>query len=601
MRFALFFVLTSFPVYLISQSDRWQQKINYQIDVQFDVTNHQFNGIQQIEYFNQSPDTLHQLFFHLYLNAFQPGSSMDIRSSYLIDPDRRVGNRISRLKTDEIGFQKINSLKINGENNSFHIEETILEINLNKPILPGAKTWIELAFSAQVPLQVRRNGRDSREGIAYSMAQWYPKLCQYDYQGWHANPYIAREFYGIWGDFNVTIQMDSKYMVGATGYLKEKKKNGNLTSWVFSAPNVHDFVWSADPDYREIIFERPDGVMLQFLFKPGEKTTDNWEKLPGIMDKVFDYANRRFGQYPYSKYAFLQGGDGGMEYPMATLITGERNLNSLVGVSVHELMHSWYQMVLASNESLYPWMDEGFTSYASNEIMNYLAENGLIDDEPSLFPQESSYNGYINFTKSGYEEPLITHADHFSTNAAYGIGSYSKGAVFLHQLEYIIGLQNHQIGLLKYYDEWKFKHPNVNDCIRVFEKISNIELDWYKEYFVNSTHTIDYGIQSVEEVNSGTSVKLKRIGKMPMPIDLYIVDIEGNVTIYHIPLELMRGEKKMEFEEFDYRIEKDWYWVNPDYELTIPLPKSKIRYLEIDASLRLADVDRSNNKLLIQP
>jgi len=584
-----------------SQSNRWQQRIEYQIDVIFDASKHQFNGTQLITYFNNSPDTLDQLFFHLYLNAFQPGSSMDLRSSYLIDPDRRVGTRISKLSPEEIGFQKINFLSVNGKEPNFKVEETILEISLDEPILPNSSVKIELKFSAQVPVQIRRNGRDSREGIAYSMAQWYPKLCEYDYQGWHSNPYIAREFYGVWGDFDVNIKIDSNYFVGATGILKEKKNLQNLTSWYFQADNVHDFVWSADPEYREINFERKDGVVLQFLFQPGERTTENWEKLPSIMDEVFNYANKRFGPYPYKKYSFLQGGDGGMEYPMATLITGERNLNSLVGVAVHELMHSWYQMILGTNESLYAWMDEGFTSYASNEILNHLAELKLIDDETSIFIQESSYTGYLNFTKSGYEEPLSTHADHFSTNAAYGIGSYSKGAVFLHQLEYIIGKDFHAQALLKYYDEWKFKHPNINDFIRVFEKSSRMELDWYKEYFINTTHIIDYGITSADQDGKSTSIKLQRIGKMPMPIDVYIVDIEGNTSIYHIPLELMRGAKGKEFNEFEYKVENDWYWVKMNYDLVVPLEKSKIKSIEIDASRRLADVDRSNNVLVITP
>ena len=584
-----------------SQSDRWQQKVEYQIEIDFNVNHHQFEGSEKLNYYNNSPDTLYHLFFHLYLNAFQPGSSMDIRSSYLIDPDRRVGSRISKLTPEEIGYQKVNSILVNGEKVQYHVEETILEIRLDKPILPNSISQIELEFSAQVPIQIRRNGRDSREGIAYSMAQWYPKLCEYDYQGWHANPYIAREFYGVWGNYDVKLKIDSSFKVGATGYLREMKKLDHLQLWHFQADNVHDFVWSADPDYRELIFERKDGTSLQFLFQPGEKTTENWEKLPGIMDKVFEYANNRFGSYPYKKYSFLQGGDGGMEYPMATLITGERNLNSLVGVSVHELMHSWYQMVLATNESLYAWMDEGFTSYATNEIMNHLAEIGLIDEEPSIFVQESSYNSYLNFTKTSYEEPLSTHSDHFSTNAAYGIGSYSKGAVLLHQLEYIIGKSIHAASLLNYFDEWKFKHPNLNDFIRIFEKVSQIELDWYKEYFVNSTHTIDYGIVSVDDSSNSTSIKLKRLGKMPMPIDVYVIDIEGNTTIFNIPLELMRGSKQREFEEYEFQTEKDWYWVNPDYELVIPLQKSKIKSVEIDASKRLADVDRTNNLLVITP
>ena len=178
----------------------------------------------------------------------------------------------------------------------------------------------------------------------------------------------------------------------------------------------------------------------------------------------------------------IQGGDGGMEYPMATLITGERSLGSLVGVSVHELMHSWYQMALGTNESLYAWMDEGFTSWASDEVMNHLRGQGLIPGRALDDPHASDYQGYVNFAKSGFEEPLITHADHFVTNTAYGIAAYVKGAVFLAQLEYVIGKEAFRKGMLRYYNTWKFKHPNANDFIRVMEKQSGLELDWYREY-----------------------------------------------------------------------------------------------------------------------
>lgn len=597
---------------LFAQADRWQQSIEYKMDIDFEASNHTFEGEQEITYFNNSPDTLHRLYFHLYLNAFQPGSDMDIRSLTIKDPDRRVGDRIQQLKPDEIGYQNIEYLAINGEELAFHIEGTIMEINLKTPILPNSENIIKIKFNAQVPLQVRRNGRDSREGIAYSMAQWYPKLAEYDYQGWHANPYIGREFYGIWGDFDVTITIDKNYILGGTGYLQNPNEvghgyetNGFDTSndsneklkWHFYAPNVHDFVWSADPDYQHIEYNREDGLEMHFLFEPGERTTENWEMLPPVMDEVFDYVNNRFGPYAYKQYSFLQGGDGGMEYPMATLITGQRSFSSLVGVAVHELMHSWYQMMLGSNESLYPWMDEGFTSYASNEVMNHLKELNLIPGEPSLFPQTSSYNSYINFSKSGYEEPLITHADHFNTNAAYGVGSYSKGAVFMHQLEYIIGKEAHKKALLDYFNTWKFKHPNANDLIRIMEKNSMMELDWYKEYFVHTTHTIDYGIDHVIQTDdlNHTAITLTRIGNMPMPIDLFVTLKDGNVVVYNIPLGIMRGEKPSEWDSLQYEILNDWHWVTPNYELILPYKLEGIQKIEIDPSMRLADVERNNN------
>lgn len=596
----------------MAQPERWQQHVQYKMNIDFDVKKHQFNGNQIIKYTNNSPDTLYRVFYHLYFNAFQPGSMMDVRSRTISDPDPRVGDRIFNLNQDEIGYHKISSLKQDGLPLIFEMVETILEVKLAKPILPGKSSTFEMVFSSQVPIQIRRSGRNNSEGIDYSMAQWYPKLCEYDYQGWHANPYIGREFYGVWGDFDVTLNIDASYMVGGTGYLQnadqigkgytknevtpKPDKNGKL-SWHFIAPNVHDFLWAADPDYVHTTFQRPDGLTLNFYYQPNDKTKENWEALPAIMDKAFDYINKNFGKYDYKQYSFIQGGDGGMEYPMATLITGERNIGSLVGVAVHELMHSWYQMMLATNESLYAWMDEGFTSYASSRVMQHLLETKVLKQgRVAANPQAGNYAGYFNLAKSGFEEPLTTHSDHYQTNRAYGLAAYSKGAVFLGQLEYVLGKPAFDEALLKYFYTWKGKHPNVNDFIRVFEKTSNLELDWYKEYFYHSTYTVDYALNNVStSTENKTIVQLERKGKVPMPVDVVITKKDGSKLGYTIPLQIMRGAKGADLDSINWNIAIDWPWTNTQYSLIIPLKSEEIISIEIDPSERMADIEKGNN------
>lgn len=606
--FCLFILTIQF---VEAQPERWQQRVQYKMDIDFDVIKHQFNGIQIIKYTNNSPDTLERIFYHLYFNAFQPGSMMDVRSRTISDPDPRVDDRIFNLTAEEIGFHKISALSQDGIPLKFEMVETILEVTLAKPLLPGKTTSLEMSFSSQVPKQIRRSGRNNDEGIDYSMAQWYPKLCEYDYQGWHANPYVGREFYGVWGDFDVTLRIDAKYMVGGTGYLQNPEqigkgysqnsvtpkpdKNGKL-SWHFLAPNVHDFLWAADPDYTHTSFKRADGLTLHFYYQSNDKTKDNWEALPAIMDKAFDYINKNFGQYDYKQYSFIQGGDGGMEYPMATLITGERNIGSLVGVAVHELMHSWYQMMLATNESLYAWMDEGFTSYASSRVMQYLIENKiLMPGRVAANPQAGNYAGYFNLAKSGFEEPLSTHADHFQTNRAYGLAAYSKGSVFLAQLEYVLGKPIFDQALLRYFYTWKGKHPNVNDFIRVFEKSSQLELDWYKEYFYHTTFTVDYAIQNVSSKDNNTIITLERKGKVPMPVDVVITKKDGTKVGYTIPLQIMRGAKGADLPGINWIVSSDWAWTNPQYSLNLPVKIEDVLTIEIDPSERMADIERINN------
>jgi hypothetical protein len=599
-----FILLTYFQV----SGQRWQQEISYKMDIKVDVEKNQYSGKQVVSYTNNSPDTLHHLYYHLYFNAFQPGSMMDTRSRTILDPDRRVRDRISKLNQDEIGFQKVQSLKMNGVSQPYEHVGTILEVDLTRGILPNETVTLEMKHEAQVPLQIRRSGRDNAEGIRFSMAQWYPKLAEYDYQGWHANPYVGREFHGVWGDFDVTIEIDKDYIVGGTGTLMNADeigygyhseavdiRNKKTLKWHFVAENVHDFMWAADPDYVHTTYMTKAGVLLHFFYQPDSSTTENWTILPRIMDEALTFMNERYGTYPYPSYAFIQGGDGGMEYPMATLITGKRSLGSLVGVSIHEWMHSWYQMVLATNEALYPWMDEGFTSFASSETMNYLREKGLLPGEVLENPLLGSVRGYVNFANSGREEALSTHADHYITNQAYGVGSYVKGQAFLVQLKYILGEEDFYKGLKRYYNTWKFKHPNANDCIRVMEKQSGIELDWFKEYWVNTTKTIDYAIDTVYEEEGKTKVLLKNNGRFPMPQELTIQLKNGEKQTYIIPLRIMRGHRPLSNLQGKELVAEDWPWTHPTYLLSTTLTIDEIDQVLLDQSEEMADVNRANN------
>ncbi len=579
----------------------WQQRVEYKMDIDFDVKNHQFTGQQSLKYFNNSPDTLTQVFYHLYFNAFQPESMMDTRSRTIEDPDGRVGDRISKLNDSEIGYHKVSRLTQDGTNVEFTMEGTLLEVKLAKPILPGSSTELNMNFQSQVPVQIRRSGRNNAEGIDYSMAQWFPKLAEYDRRGWHTHPYVGREFYAPWGDFEVNLTIAKNYIVAGTGVLQnpnevgygyedegvEVKRKGKTLTWKFQAENVHDFVWAADPDYTHKKAMVEGGPELHFFYQEGAKT-EAWDELPDLTVKAFEFIEDNYGEYPFPHYSIIQGGDGGMEYPMATLITGNRNLKSLLGVTVHEALHSWYQGLLATNESYYAWMDEGFTTYATAETMASIFEG-------SNRTQEGNYRTYFYLTQSGKEEPLSTHSDHFDTNLAYGLGSYYKGAIALAQMNYLIGKKATASALKKYYYQWRFKHPDAIDWIRVFEKESNIELDWYLDYWMNTTHTIDYAVENVIEEDGKSIVTLKRNGKMPMPMDIYVTFKDGTKKIFYAPLSIMRGEKENE-SDLDREILNDWSWTHPTYTFSIDTPLSSIQSVEIDESGYLADVDRENNK-----
>lgn len=597
---ALFFVLS--PL-VVAQDFRWQQKAEYDMDVRLNISTHLLTGTQQITYHNNSPDTLTKVYYHLYFNAFQPGSMMDVRSRTIQDPDPRVLDRIAALKPDEIGYQRIQSLRQDGKKVSFHTIGTILEVTLARPLLPAGRTVFQMEFEAQVPVQIRRSGRNNREGIAYSMTQWYPKLAEYDYRGWHAYPYVGREFHAVWADYDVTIKIDSSFIVAGTGVLQNPEKighgyekagtsvtrsEGDLT-WHFVAKNVHDFAWAADPDYAHEIAQVPDGPQLHFFYQPGEKTTENWARLKDFAVRHFEFMNRVFGRYPYPVYSIIQGGDGGMEYPMCTLITGERTLGSLIGVTAHEVTHSWYQGVLANNEALYPWLDEGFTDFAANEALTEIF--GEAD------PHAASYAGYFSLVKSGLQEPASQHSDHYNTNRAYSIVAYSMGAVFLNQLKYIVGESNFYPAMRQYYSTWKFKHPEPVDFIRVMEKKSGMQLGWYLNYFIHTMKTIDYGIKTVVEEDGNTFVTLTRVGDFPMPIDLMVTFKDGSKELYYVPLSETLGNKPVENREVLRNDLMAWPWVNRDYTIRINRSPEEIASMEIDPTFRMADINRKNNTL----
>ena len=589
----------------------WQQEANYTMDVTMDVNTFQYQGTQQISYTNNSPDALNQVFYHLYFNAFQPGSEMDARLSNIADPDGRMmedkKSRISPLSPDEIGFLDVKNLLQNGKPVNFTIDGTVLQAILAEPIAPGETVVFSLEFNGQVPLQIRRSGRNSSEGVALSMSQWYPKMAEYDFEGWHADPYIAREFHGVWGDYDVTITLDKNYTIGGTGYLqnpqeighgyeapgtKVKKQKGNTLSWHFKAPMVHDFMWAADPEYTHDVLEMENGPSLHFLYKNKPELVENWKALQPITAKAMAFFSKNVGPYPYEQYSVIQGGDGGMEYAMSTLITGERKLNSLIGVMAHEMAHSWFQHILATNEAKHSWMDEGFTSFISSLFMQEISEN------PAENPFAGSYRGYQYLIKSGKEQPQTTHSDRYEFNSAYSIAAYSKGSIFLSQLGYIIGQDKLMETLKKYYTDFKFKHPTPNDFKRTAEKVSGLQLDWYLMDWTQTTNTIDYAIQEVVAADlENTTVVLERRGLMPMPLDILVVYQDGSQETFYVPLRMMRGGKENPYPSIERTVLPNWAWAYPSYEFTISKPYQSIKAIQIDPSGLMADADLDNNSL----
>lgn len=602
-------VFSAISIFSFSQQNAYyQQSAKYKMDIDIDAQNFTYQGNQTLTYINNSPDELKVVYFHLYWNAFKPNSMMDqrVQSQGKNGDSRLQTNGVSRLASipkEEEGAQNIHWIKQNGKDLKFEIQETIMKVELNTPIKPNSSTTFTMEWDAVIPQQIRRSGRNNREGIDMSMTQWYPKIAEYDYDGWATFDYIGREFHAPFADFEINIKIDKDYIIGAGGTLENplevkgydqnadiKSDSKNKATWKWTAKNILDFAFAADRDYTVESFTILDGPKIYYVYQKSEKT-QLWEESKPYVTKFFQLMNATLGRYAYPSYAFIQGGDGGMEYGMCTLMLGEgRTLEGLVGLMVHEGGHSWNQQMLAYNESVRPWMDEGFTSYYDDLIMHQL----FPPKEPVANPFVNSIKSYVNFTKTGKEEPAVWLADHHDGGNAYSIASYVKGEVFLVQLGYIVGEQNLSLIMKEFFNQWNMKHPKERDLLHIAQKTSGMDLKWFQHYWINTTKTIDYAIKNVKYEANSTTITLENKGSIPMPIDFSILTKDKKVVNYQIPMSMTHVWKTKDiygdFNTLDY-----WKWTQKEYTFTIPYNKSQISALGIDFSQRLADVNPEDN------
>lgn len=598
------FVISQFQA---QQNAYYQQAAQYKMDIDVNAEQFTYKGNQTLNYSNNSPDELNVVYFHLYWNAFKPNSMMDQRvASQGKNGDSRLQkdgiSRLASIPKNEEGAQNIHWIKQNGKELKFEIQETVMKVYLNESIKPNSKTTFTMEWDAVIPQQIRRSGRNNREGVDMTMTQWYPKIAEYDYDGWATFDYIGREFHAPFADFDVTIKINKDYVVGAGGTLLNPKEvkgydasaqikaDQNKVTWKWTAKNMLDFAWAADKDYSVESFDVPQGPKVYFVYLKNDKTKA-WGEAKPYVTKYFQIMNSKFGKYAYPSYAFIQGGDGGMEYGMCTMILGEaKNIEDLMGLMAHEGSHSWYQQMLATNEPVRPWMDEGFTSYAESYVMHQLFPPK--DNRPNAFVEK--IDAYRKFLKKQIEEPAVWLGDHHDNGTSYSYASYVKGELYLVQLGYIVGEENLSKIMTEYFKEWSMKHPTDRDFLHIAQKVSGMDLKWFHHYWINTTKTIDYGIKDVQYGNTSTTITLVNNSQVPMPIDLSVITADNKMVNYQIPLNMTHTWKtKDAFGEFTTL--KYWPWTQKEYTLTIPYNKSQLRVLGIDFSHRLADVNPEDN------
>jgi hypothetical protein len=558
----LSFVVILFATSAFAQpSDYWQQHVSYQIEATLLDSIHSLEGKLKVTYTNNSPDTLREIYFHLYNNAFRPGSMMHKRAQEL--NDQGLLARFERYKSPaDWGGYTINKVNVNGNDSRFIITGTVMKVTLSQPLAPKTQTTIGFNFFEQIPRQTRRNGWMNTDSIAYSMAQCYPKVCAYDREGWHNQEYISREFYGVWGEFDVKLTVPAKYCVAATGqvqnpdevkwgyekiakgekkgivYPKDYQRSGDIT-WHFKASNVHDFAWVAH-NYIHEWDTWSDTVTVHCLYKTNEEK--EWKQAMKHTLAMLEHHSKAIGWYQYRNFYNTHSGDGGMEYPQLIM-----DMSPNAGLIMHEGAHQWFYGMLGSNETRYAFLDEGFTEFLEmvgmesyfgrhNERSPYRDTSWLTRMFiPEYDSRRNYYSSYLNLATDGYEEPL--NIPHDWAREGVNAGQvYFKTLNVLAQLEYVLGDSVFWAGMKEYFRRWCFKSPNLNDFKRAMEDVSGTKLDWYFDQWFHTTRTIDYsacGISSEEQPDGSykTTIEIDNNDLGVMPIDLTLHYDDGTTGI----------------------------------------------------------------------
>lgn len=565
--FLFIFVLSLFVFssQVLSQ-DYWQQEVNYEISVRLDDERHMLHAFETFEYINHSPDTLDELYIHLWPNAYKNEKSA-LAQQMLEDGDEGLLN----VSSEDCGFIDSLAFQINGTKVNYKIfngHQDIVVLALVKPLLPGESIQVATPFRVKVP-----SGSISRLGHigqSYQITQWYPKPAVYDKNGWNPMPYLNQgEFYSEFGSFDVSITIPENYVVGSTGDLQNaseikfmndlaQKTGADLNSLVaksnkgrvntpfppssdkyktirYTQDRVHDFAWFADKRYAVLkgTVELPGTRKLVdtwALFVP--QNAKYWQHAIEYLNDGTYYYSLWNGNYPYSHVTAVDGtisAGGGMEYPNVTVIGNSSSKEELEIVIVHEVGHNWFYGIIGSNERVHGWMDEGIntlnevryiqTKYPGNTRLSDMVLNGRFHLN-DLDYHDMADLIYRFIHTAGADQPIETHSAEFSS-ANYGIVMYQKtGLVFYYLKDYLGDLEFDRI-MHVYFDQWKFKHPQPEDLRMLFEQETGKDLSWFFDDLIQTTNHVDYKIRGVKpKLKNGSLVKVKNTGQVNGPIEI---------------------------------------------------------------------------------
>jgi len=616
----MFLLVVWLPAFVWAQPHYFQQQADHEIHVRLDDRAHQLHAFQTIQYTNNSPDALTEIWFHLWPNAYQKGSALDRQMREANDMSLFFSRMEDRGHMDSLQFQ-VYGQPVATRPHSKH--KDIVLLALSTPLEPGDRITITTPFRVQIP-----KGIFSRLGHldqAYQITQWFPKPAVYDHNGWHAMPYLGQgEFYSEFGTYDVHITLPRNYVVGATGdlmkgedelqWLEERAaQTAAITAFNtrdlsfppsdaatktlhFHQENVHDFAWFADKRYHVLKgeVEMPVSkrkVTTWALFTNNE--ADLWKDAITYLNDATRFYSDKVGEYPYAHVTAVDGvlsEGGGMEYPNITIVGESGNAKNLEETIMHEVGHNWFYGMLASNERQHPWMDEGMNTFIQMRYMEHKYPKLLVRDTYAqgklaraglrilgLYDLEHNALGNLSYrmaARMNADQPMeLPSAQYTTTN--YGIITYQKSAAVLNYLQAYLGEATMDTLMHRYFRKWRFRHPGPTDFRNEAMLIAGDSLTWFFDGLVNSDGKLDYAITDVRMDGDSLAVRVRNAGNIAAPF----------------PISILKDGKEQSTQWFSGTERKTWVTVACD----------SCDAVMLDAYNAIPDINLRNNRVQVAP
>ena len=595
----------------------WQQDVHYQIKAKINDIEESIAGNEVLRYFNNSPDTLYKVYFHLYQNAFTPESY-----AHQLRKSGKISTTFGEHELNGLGTV-INSIKVGGKSILFSVDNTILIIELKRPIPPKGSEVFVVDFKTYWDKGDKGNMRRrmktfAHDGVThFDGVHWYPRICVYDRKfGWTTDQHLGKEFYGDFGLFEVELTFPNQYILEATGELQNENEvlprdlresidlkhyagskvplkrnpiptNGTTKTWKYKAVNVHDFAFTADPSYR---IGEASWKGIKCIALAQEQNAHRWQPTAKFASEVIRTYSEEIGMYGYPKIVVADARDG-MEYPMITLNSGNWPRHQYV--IAHEVGHNWFFGMIGNNETYRASLDEGFTQYLTALSLKKISKQ---DEYGNRIDKSVVFNSYLYHAAEDNNAILATHSDHFNSAERHGGGYgqvYFKTATMLYNLEYVLGDELFKKCIQEYFEKWKFAHPYWEDFKTSIIRSSGSDLNWFFDQWINTNKKIDYKVKSVKSSKDGEQIiTLRRKGESQMPVDLEVTFDDGSTENHYIP--------NTYFEKSTMSIKQakwtGWDQLNKNYSFPISNTK-KIENVTIDPTQRLADIYQLDNSL----